>query len=427
MEGIATETETACGNEAVVTKSASEPAAEKVEDVADSPGSNVVVVSGSQTGSSSYEESTEPLSSSSTVPDTTVADAGPFQRPSYVNRIHLTPPGSPRLSHEEHQQLVDEVYETGSSKESEYYDMALTKLALIFNHKQFDNTHRADECLERKGTEYDVKAIKGVFGKHLGFKVIEHHDLTVAGIRLAMAELQAMPDISCVAIFILTHGKVGGVLEAYDTPYSLQRDVISELLPYNCRNLAGKPKMIFVQACQGEETDSGVKVRSRNHSGVSSTDAGPTSLSDTYCIPNFADLLIYQASYYGHYSFRNQNEGSWFIQALCKTLEKSQAPDEIDVILKQTSRQIALNKASRTNKVHLNDKRQIPLVQSTLIRGVYLKRDWNKLENFEVVDSKERHSSVVGDDGGNSTKRTIKDGEPKRFSLQGSKDKCSIM
>ena len=89
MEGIATETETACGNEAVVTKSASEPAAEKVEDVADSPGSNVVVVSGSQTGSSSYEESTEPLSSSSTVPDTTVADAGPFQRPSYVNRIHL--------------------------------------------------------------------------------------------------------------------------------------------------------------------------------------------------------------------------------------------------------------------------------------------------------------------------------------------------
>merc|ERR1711893_346897 len=119
----------------------------------------------------------------------------------------------------------------------------------------------------------------------------------------------------------------------------------------------------------------GVKVRSRNHSGVS-TDAGPTSLSETYCIPNFADLLIYQASYYGHYSFRNLNEGSWFIQALCKAVERSQSTDEIDIIPKQTSRQVALNRASKTTNLALNDKRQIPLVQSTLIRGVYLKRDW---------------------------------------------------
>ena len=215
MTDIEVKTGTVCNNQAVADVPSSDMTTlvannEPTSDVPDSPGSTVLVVSPSDS-SSPYDESTEPLTS----PEATAIDAGPFQRPSYVNRIHVTPPGSPRLSHEEHQQLVDQVYETGSSKESDYYDMSVgSRLALIFNHRKFDNTHRADPCYERKGTEYDVKAINRVFGKQLGFTVVEHHDLTVSGIRLAMAELQAMQDISCVAIFILTHGKVGGVLEA---------------------------------------------------------------------------------------------------------------------------------------------------------------------------------------------------------------------
>ena len=44
--------------------------------------------------------------------------------------------------------------------------------------------------------------------------------------------------------------------------YNLDKEIIGELLPTKCPSLVGKPKMIFVQACQGQDTDAGVRVRS---------------------------------------------------------------------------------------------------------------------------------------------------------------------
>ena len=61
-------------------------------------------------------------------------------------------------------------------------------------------------------------------------------------------------------MFILTHGEEKGTLHAYDKKFNLNKDIIEKLLPTNCKHLAGKPKLVFVQACQGEETDSGSSV-----------------------------------------------------------------------------------------------------------------------------------------------------------------------
>ena len=107
----------------------------------------------------------------------------------------------------------------------------------------------------------------------------------------------------------------GNILHAYDAMYNLDKEIIGELLPTKCPSLVGKPKMIFVQACQGQDTDAGVRVRSRSASGTSTDASNPASgLSEAYTIPNYADLLIYQASYHGHYAFRSMSNGSWFIQ-----------------------------------------------------------------------------------------------------------------
>ena len=51
-----------------------------------------------------------------------------------------------------------------------------------------------------------------------------------------------------------------GLLYGYDSNYRLDRHIIQPLLPQNCPSLAGKPKLIFVQACQGSETDDGITV-----------------------------------------------------------------------------------------------------------------------------------------------------------------------
>ena len=63
--------------------------------------------------------------------------------------------------------------------------------------------------------------------------------------------------MSCLALFILTHGFEEGGLFVYDTSINLNDDIIKKLIPTNCPGLAGRPKLLFVQACQGEKTDSG--------------------------------------------------------------------------------------------------------------------------------------------------------------------------
>ena len=117
--------------------------------------------------------------------------------------------------------------------------------------------------------------------------------------------------------------------------YNLDKEIIGELLPTKCPSLVGKPKMIFVQACQGQDTDAGVRVRSRSASGTSTdASAAASGLSEAYTIPNYADLLIYQASYHGHYAFRSMSNGSWFIQVgpqtqcylLCTPFSNSKSP-----------------------------------------------------------------------------------------------------
>ena len=73
-----------------------------------------------------------------------------------------------------------------------------------------------------------------------------------------------------MALFILAHGGEGGQLTASDEYLSLNEDVIAKLLPDKSPNLLGKPKMLFIQACQGNRLDSGAQlddIPRRGHNG----------------------------------------------------------------------------------------------------------------------------------------------------------------
>ena len=59
------------------------------------------------------------------------------------------------------------------------------------------------------------------------------------------------------------YSEENGLLYGYDSNYRLDRHIIQALLPQNCPALAGKPKLIFIQACQGSETDDGAIVAAK--------------------------------------------------------------------------------------------------------------------------------------------------------------------
>ena len=71
--------------------------------------------------------------------------------------------------------------------------------------------------------------------------------------------IQNHDDLSCLVIFVLTHGEKDGHLHAFDDTFCIN-DIIQNIIPTKCSGLAGKPKLVFVQACQGQGTDSGTMV-----------------------------------------------------------------------------------------------------------------------------------------------------------------------
>jgi len=49
----------------------------------------------------------------------------------------------------------------------------------------------------------------------------------------------------CLAVIMLTHGE-SDELYAYDIPYTV-KEIWEPFTPSNCRTLAGKPKLFFIQ------------------------------------------------------------------------------------------------------------------------------------------------------------------------------------
>ncbi|XP_051753909.1 caspase-8-like [Ctenopharyngodon idella] len=171
---------------------------------------------------------------------------------------------------------------------------------------------------ERRGSDEDQKYLAKVF-RWLGFKVVEHRNKTAAEMKNLLEDLGKTVDGDCFVCCVLSHGIQEGVCGSDDGVVSV--DEIRE--PFNgitCKNLAGKPKLFFIQACRGKKHQYRVKVQAdAPEDGESEMEVdGDFDIT----IPADADFLIARSTTDGHVSFRKPEEGSWFIQSLCRNLEK---------------------------------------------------------------------------------------------------------
>ena len=99
-----------------------------------------------------------------------------------------------------------------------------------------------------------------------------------------------------------------GTVYAYDSPFPTQK-LWEPFTVDNAPSLGGKPKLIFLQACQGTQMDEGVPV-------VKNTETD--SVFASYKVPIHSDFLIAHSTISGYYSWRNTVQGSWFIQSLTR-------------------------------------------------------------------------------------------------------------
>ncbi|KAF6113005.1 caspase 10 [Phyllostomus discolor] len=223
---------------------------------------------------------------------------------------------------------------------------------VVINNQNFTSLRK------RQGTQKDADCLKHVF-QWLGFLVHTHVDVTKPQLEELLKMYQNHPghaEGDCFVFCVLTHGKYGAV-------YSSDGDLIpikyitSHFTAHQCRGLANKPKLFFIQACQGEEIQSSVCVE------VDAVNAESTHPPLQDCVPVEADFLLGLATVPGYVSFRHTTEGSWYIQSLCNYL-KDCVPRHQDILTILTA---VNDDVSRRGDI---EKKQMPQPVFTLRKKV---------------------------------------------------------
>jgi len=238
-----------------------------------------------------------------------------------------------------------------------HYNMKHNKrgIAIIFNHEHFEIM----SLKSRTGTNVDCENLRHAL-ETLNFDTQVYKDLRFNEIQREVETIARADhsDSDCLLIAILSHGELGFIY-ARDTHYKLD-SIWNNFTANRCPTLAGKPKLFFIQACQGDRLDAGVT--------LTETDSSD-SPSMAYKIPIHADFLIAYSTIPGFYSWRNTTKGSWFMQCLCAELERHGKDYDILTLLTFVCQRVAIDFESNTpdNSI-MHQQKQIPCVTTMLTR-----------------------------------------------------------
>ncbi|XP_031598985.1 caspase-8 isoform X1 [Oreochromis aureus] len=198
-------------------------------------------------------------------------------------------------------------------------------ICLIVNNYDFSNYPKLKQ---RNGTEVDQKCLQSVF-QWLGFKVESHHDCDANKMLSLFRELGKRDhrQFDCVVCCVLSHGVEGSVYGVDGSTVKIS-DLTDPFNGLNCPSLVGKPKLFFIQACQGNSEQQAVCIESDSSAySFCWTDV----IKAEEGIPHSADFLLGMATVPFHVSFRERTNGSWFIQSLCQNLVQM-VPRECDLM-----------------------------------------------------------------------------------------------
>lgn len=230
---------------------------------------------------------------------------------------------------------------------------------LIINNKVFEPRTQLNE---RKGTEKDAHALTDCFS-NFNFEVELIQDGCVSDIKNRLKELsnQDYSNDDCLVVCVLSHGD-RGVLWGRDNRYAVD-DLYSYFTADKCRSLAGKPKLFFIQACQGNRFDKGEFIRSCEDQ---------VDAAQYFKIPNWSDFMIMYSTIPGYYSWRNPSSGSWFIQALVSVLGKHYQNMDLLSMLTMVNHKVAYEFESFCpGQGEFDQNKQVPCITSMLTRKVY--------------------------------------------------------
>ncbi|XP_036712907.1 caspase-8 isoform X1 [Balaenoptera musculus] len=222
---------------------------------------------------------------------------------------------------------------------------------LIFNNYDFSiarkDVPKLHSIKDRNGTDLDAEALRKTFSE-LHFEIVHYKDYTAKKICEVLKSYQSMDhnNKDCFICCILSHGDKG-IIYGSDGQEAPIYELTSYFTGSKCPSLLGKPKIFFIQACQGDNYQRGIAVETDSEQKEAYLEMD-SSLQKRY-IPDEADFLLGMATVNNCVSYRSTMEGTWYIQSLCQSLrERCPRGEDILTILTKVNFEVS-NKDDKKN------------------------------------------------------------------------------
>ncbi|XP_028249388.1 caspase-8 isoform X2 [Parambassis ranga] len=208
------------------------------------------------------------------------------------------------------------------------YPMTAAKrgVCLIVNNKDF--TKSRVHLKNRTGTDSDERYLRIVF-EWLSFDVEVHKDCNKEKMLDVVRKLSERDhsQADCVVCCVLSHGLEGSVFGVDGDVVNL-RDLMEPFNGCNCPSLTEKPKLFFIQACQGTSEQRAIYLEA-DSSGPNPVCSDALKIKES--IPADADFLLGMATVPEFVSYRDKISGTWYIQSFCQNLIQM-VPRKLDLI-----------------------------------------------------------------------------------------------
>ncbi|XP_020506529.2 caspase-9 [Labrus bergylta] len=232
---------------------------------------------------------------------------------------------------------------------------------LIINNVEFDPE---SELSNRKGSNIDCDRLERRF-KALNFIVEVKTNLKQRQIKHELSALSKKDHslYDCCVVIMLSHGtevshsRFPGAVYGVDGQFVTVQCITNYLNGQHCPSLQGKPKLFFIQACGGDERDTGFEVSpdgfEPSFGGADDqTDAMPmSSSSDSLStsdepdaratLPTPSDILVSYSTFPGYVSWRDTQSGSWYVEILDRVLEENGATDDLATMLMMVNNEVS--------------------------------------------------------------------------------------
>ncbi|XP_014473479.1 PREDICTED: caspase-10-like isoform X2 [Dinoponera quadriceps] len=172
------------------------------------------------------------------------------------------------------------------------------------------------KCEARFGTNADCISLSKTF-QAFGFKIYQLENLKKTEMIDKIKNIPNEHGISydCLFLCILSHGYKGGIITSDEKEVSLE--MIERTLC--CMELKNIIKIVIIQACQGKTCGS---IYIQKDSNYLTTDGiCDPSIPVSEDIRQFENFFMFMSTIQGFVSIRHKEEGSWFIQEVCKIFQ----------------------------------------------------------------------------------------------------------